>query len=117
MKGKRKRGRQAEEEQEEKEEEELEDKRAVKRGEQEGEEENLCPNGRSEKTTPPGRKVRGHGRAGQRLFGDDAPRTQTAGEPAGRSSCWNMRTHFSHVKGELFHVTVCILFYWHSVYS
>ncbi|XP_059932740.1 kelch repeat-containing protein [Gadus macrocephalus] len=72
VKGKRKRGRQAAEE----EEEELEDERAAKRGEQqqEGEEENVCPNGRSEKKTPPGRKVRGHGRAGPRLLEDDPAR-------------------------------------------
>ena len=86
VKGKRKRGRQAVEE----EEEELQDERATKRGEQqqqEGEEENVCPNGRSEKKTPPGRKVRGHGQAGPRLLEDDPARMKTEGEPAGLLSC------------------------------
>ncbi|CAL8327119.1 unnamed protein product [Lota lota] len=73
VKGKRKRGRQAEEE-----EEELEDESAALRGEQE----NMCPNGRSEKKTSPVRKVRGHGRAGQRLFEDDPTRTKMAANGA-----------------------------------
>jgi len=66
------------------EEEEVEEQEKKK----EGEEENVCPNGRLEKKTTPVRKVRGHGRAGQRLFeeGDGKAATAAAGEPAGEVS-------------------------------
>ncbi|CAL8241682.1 unnamed protein product [Merluccius merluccius] len=75
VKGKRKRGRQAEvEEEDDNEEVELEDKRAARRGE----EENVCPNGCLEKKATPVRKVRGHGRAGQRLFEEDTAKTKAA---------------------------------------
>ncbi|KAG7261216.1 hypothetical protein CRUP_006941 [Coryphaenoides rupestris] len=69
-KGKRKRGRpSAKEEEEEGEEQEK------KEG---GEEENVCPNGRLGKKTTPVRKVRGHGRAGQRLFKEDPGKATAA---------------------------------------
>lgn len=82
-KGKRKRGRPSAKEEEEEGEEQEKKK--------EGEEENVCPNGRLEKKTTPVRKVRGHGRAGQRLFEEDPGKAATAaaaaaGEPAGEVS-------------------------------
>uniref|UniRef100_UPI003AAD7D94 kelch repeat-containing protein n=1 Tax=Centroberyx gerrardi TaxID=166262 RepID=UPI003AAD7D94 len=73
--GKRKRERTAEEEDGE--------GKATKRGE---EEENVCPNGTLDKTTPV-RKVRGQARGGQRLFssGGDAAKTKGAANGAGEA--------------------------------
>lgn len=69
LSGKRKRGRTAEEEGEE--------NKVTKRGQ----EENVCPNGTAEKTTPV-RKARGQTKGGQKLFssGGDATKMKGAGE-------------------------------------
>lgn len=69
LKGKRKRGQQSEEDGEE--------SKVTKRGE----EENVCPNGSVEKTTPV-RKARGQTRGGQKLFssGGDATKMKGTGE-------------------------------------